>query len=212
MDEIDAGIADGKISSPITDAEAKELPYLQAVIKEGLRVHPPVAGLMEKVVPEGGDEISGYFVPGGTVVGYVISLLFSPIPHSPSLFSLSQTNIHENHTNKHLSYSVWAIHRSSLFGPDPTTFRPERWLDPTLPASTLQTWNNNLDLIFGHGRFQCLGKTVAMIELNKTFVEVLRRFELRVLEPEAPWKSFNVGIFMQSKFWVGVSEREGGRK
>lgn len=36
------------ISNPITDSEAKRLPYLPAIIKEGLRLNPPVAGLMEK--------------------------------------------------------------------------------------------------------------------------------------------------------------------
>ena len=29
-----------------------------------------------------------------------------------------------------------------------------------------------MELIFGYGRFHCLGKNVAMIELNKFFVEV----------------------------------------
>jgi hypothetical protein len=29
-----------------------------------------------------------------------------------------------------------------------------------------------LDLIFGYGRWGCLGKNVAWIELNKVFVEV----------------------------------------
>jgi hypothetical protein len=28
------------------------------------------------------------------------------------------------------------------------------------------------DLVFAHGRYQCLGKNVAMIELRKVFVEV----------------------------------------
>lgn len=69
MKEIDEGIADGRISSPITDAEAKQLPYLQAIIKEGLRILPPVSGLMDKEVPPEGDTIDGYFVPGGTKIG-----------------------------------------------------------------------------------------------------------------------------------------------
>ena len=34
------------ISNPISDSEARKLPYLQAVIKEGLRIWPPLAGLM----------------------------------------------------------------------------------------------------------------------------------------------------------------------
>jgi cytochrome P450 len=69
MKEIDDGIANGKISSPITDDEAKQLPYLQAIIKEGLRICPPVSGLMDKEVPPGGDTIDDVFVPSGTKIG-----------------------------------------------------------------------------------------------------------------------------------------------
>ena len=29
-----------------------------------------------------------------------------------------------------------------------------------------------LELVFGYGRWQCLGRNVALIELNKIFVEV----------------------------------------
>ena len=48
-EEISEGLRDGRISSPvIRDVEAKELPYLQACIKEGLRIWPPLTGLMTK--------------------------------------------------------------------------------------------------------------------------------------------------------------------
>lgn len=64
--EIDEGIRRGKISSPIKGSEAMELPYLQGVILEGLRLHPPFTGIPSKVVPPEGDTIEGKFVPGGT--------------------------------------------------------------------------------------------------------------------------------------------------
>ncbi|KAH6845850.1 cytochrome P450 [Chaetomium sp. MPI-CAGE-AT-0009] len=67
--EIDEAIAMAKISSPVKDAEGRQLPYLQAVIKEGLRMMPPVGGGMFKQVPPEGDIIDGKFVPGGTQIG-----------------------------------------------------------------------------------------------------------------------------------------------
>lgn len=65
-----AELSNSPISDPITDSEARKLPYLQAVIKEGLRIHPPVTGLMFKEVPAQGDTVNGHFVPGGTKIGY----------------------------------------------------------------------------------------------------------------------------------------------
>ena len=61
--------ASPSISKPISWAQTQTLPYLTAVIREGLRVWPPLTGLGLKRVPDGGDYINGYFVPGGTEVG-----------------------------------------------------------------------------------------------------------------------------------------------
>ncbi|KAJ9058870.1 hypothetical protein DSO57_1007808 [Entomophthora muscae] len=55
------------LESPITLAECKQnkLPYLDAVIKESMRVLPTAAGSLERVVPSGGREIDGHFLPEG---------------------------------------------------------------------------------------------------------------------------------------------------
>lgn len=135
--EIDSAMAAGKISSPIAESEAKKLPYLQAVIREGLRMYPPVTGLGSKQVPKGGDIINGQFVPEGTQVG-------------TNYFGLMR------------SKSVW--------GNDADLFRPERWLEAK--EDQLKVMNGVADLAFGYGKYSCLGKPVAMMELNKIFVEV----------------------------------------
>lgn len=45
-----------------------ELPYLDAVIKEGLRCYPPIPMSQPRYVPSGGRVISGVFVPEHTIV------------------------------------------------------------------------------------------------------------------------------------------------
>jgi cytochrome P450 len=135
-------ISNGSISSPITDAESRKLPYLQAVIKEGLRIYPPVTGLFLKEVPAGGDTINGLFIPGKTRIGW-------------SSFGLMRNE------------KVW--------GDDANMFRPERWLEGSLEE--IQRKDSVLEMVFGYGTYQCLGKTVARMELNKIFVEV-RDFHL----------------------------------
>jgi cytochrome P450 len=69
LEKLRTEIDGAEISSPISNAEAKQLPYLQAVIQEGIRMLPPISGLSTKVVPAGGDIICGVQVPEGTWVG-----------------------------------------------------------------------------------------------------------------------------------------------
>ncbi|KAL6703106.1 hypothetical protein ACN47E_010243 [Coniothyrium glycines] len=67
--EIDAMARDGLISDPVTFQEAQSMPYLQAVIKEGLRIHPAVGTILPRKVPKGGVNLAGTFFPEGTDVG-----------------------------------------------------------------------------------------------------------------------------------------------
>ncbi|KAK4170984.1 putative cytochrome P450 E-class, group I [Triangularia setosa] len=67
--EIDNAVKSGKITRPvIADSEALELDYLNAVIKEGLRMWPPISGLQLKCSDKD-DVICGYKVPAKTAVG-----------------------------------------------------------------------------------------------------------------------------------------------
>lgn len=136
--EIRTAAAKGLISSPITDEEARTLPYLQAVIKEGMRVFPPVSGLMPTVVPPGGDVIRGIPVPEGTEIGW-------------SAFGVQ--------------------HNKGVYGLDAEAFRPERWLE-VKDEQLLQDMTSTWELVFKYGKWQCLGRSVALLELNKIFVEV----------------------------------------
>ena len=54
---------------PITWSEGRDMKYLQAVIKECLRCHPALGEVLPRVVPQGGVELCGKFIPAGTVIG-----------------------------------------------------------------------------------------------------------------------------------------------
>ncbi|TGO08450.1 hypothetical protein BTUL_0208g00010 [Botrytis tulipae] len=49
--------------------ELQDLPFLDACIIESLRLDPPFATALERVVPAGGATICGHFFPEGTIVG-----------------------------------------------------------------------------------------------------------------------------------------------
>ncbi len=69
--EISESLGAFKLGSPmISDTQARAMPYLQAVVREGLRMHPPVVGLQSKEVPHGGDRWKGAYLPAGTNVSY----------------------------------------------------------------------------------------------------------------------------------------------
>lgn len=68
--ELDAAIETGVVSDPITYKESNtHLPYLDAIIKETIRMFPSVGLLLERVVPKGGAAICGTHFSEGTVVG-----------------------------------------------------------------------------------------------------------------------------------------------
>lgn len=49
--------------------QVRQLPFLDAVIKEALRCHPAAGLALERIVPQGGVTVSGVFIPGGTIIG-----------------------------------------------------------------------------------------------------------------------------------------------
>lgn len=146
--EIDGAVRDDRAPAPgdglISATQAKQLPYLQAVIREGLRVHPPVTNIFSRDVPAAGDTVTinsrdgtEAFLPGGVSIGY----------------------------------SAYAMHRDKeIYGDDADAFRPERWFEADDAKLRIMTTTN--ELIFGHGKFECLGKTVAHVELGKLIFEV----------------------------------------
>ena len=161
----------------------KTLPYLQSIVREAIRMHPPAALEAPKVVPPGGDTVvvegKEYYLPGGTNV----------------------------------CVNAWGVHRNvAVFGSDANEFRPERWL-PTSSSpeeeARLATMRRVSEMHFGWGKYQCLGKTIAWMEMTKVVFEFLRHFDWALSTPEQPWKSRNYnGVFRQDDFLAHVRARE----
>lgn len=58
-----------KSEEEITLSSIYNLEYLDAVLNDTMRMYPPVAITLPRVVPAGGETVDGSFVPAGTTVG-----------------------------------------------------------------------------------------------------------------------------------------------
>jgi cytochrome P450 len=135
MAEITLAEEQGRLSHPVQYTEAQTLPYFQAIIKEAMRVYPPVSVPLPRVIPPSSAEVLGFLLPGGTTI------------HLPQ----------------------WAqLRRKDVYGEDADLFRPERWLED---EEKTKYWEK-IDTSFGAGYCQCLGKNIAMMEINKAMIEV----------------------------------------
>ncbi|KAI1754043.1 cytochrome P450 [Xylaria castorea] len=168
--EIKDEISAGRISSPVTNEEAKSLEYMQAVVREGLRLMVPVNFGFPKRVPDSGDTLCGTFLPAGTDV-YV--------------------NYHSMMRSK------------EVFGEDADSFRPERFLSG---GPNVAQMVKAVELAFGNGRFMCLGKVLAWMEMNKLFIELFRNFDFQIANPEKPWSRESYTTWMVYDFWARVTE------
>ncbi|KAI1161936.1 cytochrome P450 [Nemania serpens] len=184
--EIDEAVASGKAPQApelVKFVQAKELRYLQAVIKESMRLHSPLHNPMSRDTPPDGDTViidgERVYLPGG------VSIV-------PSFKGM--------HRNK------------SVYGEDVDVFRPERWLEE-VDETKLVAMKAEYNLIFAGGRWQCLGKGIAMRELTVAVFELFRNFDLAIVDPVKPWKDIClVGTHSTSEMWVQVEERNNRRR
>jgi len=61
--------AGADLGTHISWTESYNMPFLQACIKESMRIHPALGQILPRLVPEGGMTICGQFLPAGTEVG-----------------------------------------------------------------------------------------------------------------------------------------------
>jgi len=70
-----------------------------------------------------------------------------------------------------IGYNAFGLARNKdVWGEDAAVFRPERWFEGS--SEEIRAKESALDLVFAHGKFKCLGQSIAYVELNKIFFEV----------------------------------------
>lgn len=78
-----------------------------------------------------------------------------------------------------MTSQAYVVQRDAdVFGADAHVFRPERWLGSEEQVAKMDA----AMYVFGMGARVCLGKEIALMEMHKLVPEIIRRFDLDMLE------------------------------
>ncbi|KAJ8517764.1 hypothetical protein ONZ45_g5122 [Pleurotus djamor] len=144
--ELDEVMPDSKRIPDISVLQS--LPYLNAFVKEGLRLYGAAPSLLERVVPTPSKncepfELLGYALPPGTIV----------------------------------STQAWSMHRDASVFPSPETFLPERWLESTTSPEDLALMTQHM-MPFGTGSRVCGGQNLAQVIMRVAVAAIARNFDV----------------------------------
>lgn len=175
----------GKLSPIVTFSESQDMPYLQACLKEAMRMHPAVGLMLERIVPEGGITISGNFIPAGTVIG-------------ANPWVVARDKRVYGHDAENFRPERWLdLWRAAESGDEQADIAKDR----------LKQMERNF-LAFGTGSRSCLGKNVSLLEMNKLVPQVLRRYHVELVNPEESLKVENYWFAKQVGLVCAISPRE----
>ncbi|KAL2150645.1 hypothetical protein VTH82DRAFT_7208 [Thermothelomyces myriococcoides] len=106
--------------------------------------------------------------------------------------------------------SAWVIHRDpAIFGDDVDAYRPERWevKGGEADEARVKVMNGTM-LQFGMGSRTCIGKNISLLEIYKLVPTMLRRFEIRLDDPNSEWEIVNAWFVKQKNFFTRFSLRD----
>ncbi|KAG8159003.1 hypothetical protein KVR01_011446 [Diaporthe batatas] len=174
--ELDAG----GVSSPASFAETKDLGYLDAVVREGLRMHPPVGNILERVVPASGLPLpDGRVIAPGTIVG------------------MNQWVVSRNK-------EVYG-EDADVFRPE-RWLRGDGEAAAAYEAR-LRIMREG-DLSFGGGNRICTGRHMASMEMFKVTATLFSRYDIELEDPSMDWTVHQWWFVFTKDVRVKISRRK----
>ncbi|EXJ89630.1 hypothetical protein A1O3_02697 [Capronia epimyces CBS 606.96] len=96
----------------------------------------------------------------------------------------------------------WVLHRDrAVFGDDADDFRPERWFerDAKVMASHMAQ--------FGGGSHLCIGRNLALFEMNKVLIQILREYDITLAHLGRPLQYHSTFFVVQEGLEVYLRKR-----
>ncbi|KAI8943345.1 hypothetical protein NX059_001362 [Plenodomus lindquistii] len=148
-----------RLSFPPEYKSIEQLSYFDACIKEGLRMHPVVGHILERVVPATGLPLgNGTTLPPGTIVGvnpWVIHYKESIFGEKPYEFRPERWLQGEREDASEYDARIKKM--------------------------------KDADMAFGGGSRICLGKPIALVEVYKVVATLFERYEVELENPSQEW-------------------------
>lgn len=142
----------GSVQLPAPYSQTRAIPYLEAVVREALRLYPGNLFPQERVVPAGGLKLpDGRFVPEGTALGF---------------------NAYVMHRNK----AIWGPDAEEF---RPERFLRSEGESEAAFNDRMRLYNDS-DLSFGAGSRKCIGMNLAMMEVYKTVATLVALFDFEL--------------------------------
>ncbi|KAJ5783559.1 uncharacterized protein N7518_009236 [Penicillium psychrosexuale] len=164
-------LKENRISVPVSWKQSQEqLPYLDAVIKEALRLHTAVGLMLERVVPAEGLQLpdGGPFLPAGTIVG---------------------ANPWIVHRHRVCGGGGCGVVCSGTVAQ----------MDTESEANFLDRKQKMLraTFTFGAGPRTCIGKNISLLEIYKLIPSLFLRYKIEFNDPSAEWEIVNACSIMK---------------
>lgn len=139
------------LPTPAPWKQVRDLPYLDAVIREALRMNPGIAMVFERVVPQGGFTLpDGRYLPAGTKVGI-----------NPFVTS-RDSGVFGNDADE--------------FDPDRWLQGSDESLEHYEERS--RRMKDTVDFVFGGGGRVCMGRYLAVLEIKKLIATLYSTFDV----------------------------------
>ncbi|PKY17814.1 cytochrome P450 [Rhizophagus irregularis] len=103
--------------------------------------------------------------------------------------------------NTHVRINIDAIHHNSEYWEEPEKFNPDRWLDEGFEPK------KNSFIAFGKGLRICPGRKLAIIELVCLMALLYRKYEIDLVNKDAPLKTLSFSITACTELLVEIRLR-----